>query len=178
MERADRELAFMLRYENIAWFSDGKVKILDRRVYPRKQEFVICENYHEVIQALRDMVTKSAGPYTAAASAMALAAFECKNMSGEKQREYLQKAAVEIANARPTTAKRMGLITSGCLDTAFKAMDKGENISDAIMDYTVKINNMRYNKVYKMAQYLADMIPAHGAVMTQCFGETIVGQLL
>lgn len=177
MERADRELAFMLRYENIAWFSDGKVKILDRRVYPRKQEFVICENYHEVIQALRDMVTQSAGPYTAAASAMALAAFECKNMSGEKQREYLQKAAVEIANARPTTAKRMGLITSGCLDTAFKAMDKGENISDAIMDYTVKINNMRYNKVYKMAQYLADMIPAHGAVMTQCFGETIVGQL-
>ncbi len=177
MERADKDLAFMLQYENIAWFDDGKVKILDRRVYPRSREFVVCENYHEVIRALRDMVTQSAGPYTAAAAAMALAAFECRNMSEKDQREYLKKAAAEIANARPTTAKRMGLITAGCLDTAVRAMESGENVSDAIVEYTVKINNMRYNKVYKMAQYLADMIPIHGTVMTQCFGETIVGQL-
>lgn len=177
MERADKDLAFMLQYENIAWFDDGKVKILDRRVYPRSREFVVCENYHEVIRALRDMVTQSAGPYTAAAAAMALAAFECGNMSEKDQREYLKKAAAEIANARPTTAKRMGLITAGCLDAAVRAIESGENVSDAIVEYTVKTNNMRYNKVYKMAQYLADMIPTHGTVMTQCFGETIVGQL-
>ncbi len=177
MERADKDLAFMLQYENIAWFDDGKVKILDRRIYPRSREFVVCENYHEVIRALRDMVTQSAGPYTAAAAAMALAAFECGNMSEKDQREYLKKAAAEIANARPTTAKRMGLITAGCLDAAVRAIESGENVSDAIVEYTVKTNNMRYNKVYKMAQYLADMIPTHGTVMTQCFGETIVGQL-
>ena len=123
------------------------------------------------------MVTQSAGPYTAAAAAMALAAFECGNMSEKDQREYLKKAAAEIANARPTTAKRMGLITAGCLDAAVRAIESGENVSDAIVEYTVKTNNMRYNKVYKMAQYLADMIPTHGTVMTQCFGETIVGQL-
>ena len=33
MERADKDLAFMLQYENIAWFSDGKVKILDPCLY-------------------------------------------------------------------------------------------------------------------------------------------------
>ena len=37
---------------------------------------------------------------------------------------------------------------------------------------------MRYNKVYKMAQYLVSTFPEHGAVMTQCFGETIVGMML
>ena len=177
MERADKELAFMLQYENIAWYSDCKVKILDRRVYPREKKFVICENYHEVISALRDMVTQSAGPYTAAAAAMSLAACECRNKGENEQKEYLRKAAIEIANARPTTAKRMGLITSGCLETAYKALESGDDVSEAIVNYTVKINNMRYNKVYKMAGYLADMIPAHGTVMTQCFGETIVGQL-
>lgn len=177
MERADKELAFMLRYENIAWFENGKVKILDRRVYPRKKEFVTCSSYPEVIQALRDMVTQSAGPYTAAAAGMALAAYECRNMNGALQVEFLKKAAFEIAHARPTTAKRMGLITAGCLDAAQKAMAEGKNLSDAIVEYTVAINNMRYNKVYKMAQYLSEMIPLHGAVMTQCFGETIVGQL-
>lgn len=177
MERADKELAFMLRYENIAWFENGKVKILDRRVYPRKKEFVICSSYPEVIQALRDMVTQSAGPYTAAAAGMALAAYECRNMNGAMQVEFLKKAAFEISHARPTTAKRMGLITAGCLDAAQKAMAEGKNLSDAIVEYTVAVNNMRYNKVYKMAQYLSEMIPSHGAVMTQCFGETIVGQL-
>ena len=29
-----------------------------------------------------------------------------------------------------------------------------------------------------MAKYLVDMFPDNGAVMTQCFGETIVGQML
>lgn len=177
MERADKDLAFMLQYENIAWYENGAVKILDRRVYPRKIEFVTCHDHIEVTKALKDMVTQSAGPYTAAAVGMALAAYECKNMGKAEQTEYLKKAAYTIAHARPTTANRMSLITNGCLDAAFKALEEGKNASDAIMEYTVRANNMRYNKVYKMAQYLADMIPAHGAVMTQCFGETIVGQM-
>ena len=29
MQRADHDLAFMLQYENIAWYEDGKVNILD-----------------------------------------------------------------------------------------------------------------------------------------------------
>ena len=34
MERQDAGLAFMLQYENIAWYEDGEVRILDRRIYP------------------------------------------------------------------------------------------------------------------------------------------------
>lgn len=40
MERADKDLAFLLQYENVAWYEDGKVRILDRRIYPAKIEFV------------------------------------------------------------------------------------------------------------------------------------------
>ena len=36
MARPDEGLAFMLRYENVAWYEDGKVRILDRRIYPAK----------------------------------------------------------------------------------------------------------------------------------------------
>ena len=177
MYRADEKLAFMLQYENIAWFDSGRVRILDRRVYPAKKDFVVCKNYHEVIKALRDMVTQSAGPYTAAAAAMSLAAYECRDRSEAEQREYLKNASMEIANARPTTAKRMGLITAGCLKEAYSALDSGKDTVETIQNYLVKINNMRYDKVGKMAGYLVDMIPEHGAVMTQCFGETIVGQM-
>ena len=64
--RADEGLAFLLQYENVAWYDAGEVRILDRRVYPAKTEFVTCRTHGEVAQAIRDMVTQSAGPYTAA----------------------------------------------------------------------------------------------------------------
>ena len=51
MERADKNLAFMLQYENIAWYENGKVRILDRRIYPTKVEFVECTTHQEVTQA-------------------------------------------------------------------------------------------------------------------------------
>ena len=178
MERADEGLAFMLRYENIAWYEDGRVRILDRRVYPRKVEFVVCTRHEEVTQAIRDMVTQSAGPYTAAAAGMALAAHECAGMTAEKQLAYLRDASENISHARPTTAGRMSLITGGCLAAAEQAVKAGGSAVDAIMEQLVRANNQRYGKVRLMAGHLVDMIPDNGAVMTQCFGETIVGMML
>ena len=177
MERADKDLAFMLRYENVAWFTDGAVKILDRRIYPAKTQFVVCRSYPEVITALREMVTQSTGPYTAAGAAMALAAFECRGQTKEKQAQFLIKAAAEISNARPTTAKRMAIITNECLRAALDAIESEKDASEAVNERLIQLNNIRYNKVYKMAQYLCDKIPSGGGVMTQCFGETIVGQM-
>ena len=48
MQREDYNLAFLLRYENVAWYENGKVRILDRRVYPYKIEFVEFTNYMKV----------------------------------------------------------------------------------------------------------------------------------
>ena len=66
MERQDTEMPTLLQYENVAWYEAGKVRILDRRIYPTRLEFVECTTYQEVAQAITDMVTQSAGPYTAA----------------------------------------------------------------------------------------------------------------
>lgn len=178
MERQDRDLAFMLRYENVAWYENGVVRILDRRVYPTTVSFVICRHHDEVRQAIADMVTQSAGPFTAAAMGMALAAYECRDMAADAQKAYLQAASDNIAHARPTTVKRMLLITRGCLPAAFAAIDRGEDVSDAIVWHTVEANNIRYGKVREMAEHLADVIPDNGTVLTQCFGETIVGMML
>ncbi|MEG2930028.1 MAG: S-methyl-5-thioribose-1-phosphate isomerase, partial [Oscillospiraceae bacterium] len=65
----------MLTYENVAWYDSGKVRILDRRCYPQRVQSVECCTYQEVAMAIADMVTQSAGPYTAAGMGMALAAF-------------------------------------------------------------------------------------------------------
>ena len=178
MERADQGLAFMLQYENVAWYDAGEVRILDRRIYPTKVEFVRCKTHQEVAQAIADMVTQSAGPYTAAAMGMALAAHECNSLSGEKQLEYLEEAAYTLSHARPTTTSRMELVTGGCIQAAKRALKAGESVPETIRQHAIAANNLRYNKIHKMAEYLVDMFPNDGGVMTQCFGETIVGQML
>lgn len=178
MERADQGLAFLLQYENIAWYESGTVRILDRRVYPREVSFVVCRSHQEVTQAIADMVTQSAGPYTAAAMGMALAAWECRHLSGEGQLAYLRQAGETISHARPTTVPRMQQITGSCLGAAQKALEQGEAVPEAIVAHTIRINDRRYRKVEQMAEYLVDMFPDRGTILTQCFAETIVGQML
>lgn len=178
MERADAGLAYMLQYENIAWYEDGAVRILDRRIYPAKKEQVVCRNHVEVMQAIRDMVTQSAGPYTAAPMGMALAAWECRDLPEEEQIAYLEKAADCISDARPTTKSRMIQVTQGCIPVAKQALAEGRPADLAIREHVIEVNNARYNRLRKAAGYLADTFPDNGTVMTQCFGETIVGMML
>ena len=178
MERQDKGLAFMLQYENVAWFDGREVRILDRRVYPARVEFVTCRTHQQVARAIADMVTQSAGPYTAAAMGMALAAHECRDRSAEAQLEWLEAASQRISHARPTTVSRMKIITEGCLAAARRAIEAGGDAAQAVMDHTIEANNLRYSRVRSTAKYLVDMFPDNGAVMTQCFGETIVGMML
>lgn len=178
MERYDQDLAFMLQYENVAWFQDGKVNILDRRIYPTEVKFVTCNTYQEVAQAITDMVTQSAGPYTAAGMGMALAAYEVKNRKQLDQMEFLTKASYDISHARPTTANRMEIITKGCLQVAKKAMEMGADPVQAIAERTIESLNRRYSTMEKVGEYLADLFPSKGTIMTQCFGETIIGMML
>ena len=178
MIRADENLAFMLQYENVAWYEDGKVRILDRRIYPAKVEFVTCLKHEEVAQAIADMVTQSAGPYLAAGMGMALAAYECRNKTGEEAEQYLEKAADTLSHARPTTAARMEAITEKCRQVGIEALKKGERMDEAIFLHTLDEINQKYFRLEKSAQYLVELFPDKGTALTQCFGETIVGMML
>ena len=178
MERKDTGLAFLLQYENVAWYESGRVKILDRRIYPEKITYVECTSWQEVRQAIADMVTQSAGPYTAAAMGMALAAYQVRNKAVDTQRRFLEEAAHGLAHARPTTANRMGLITAGCLTVAEHALKAGQDAAAALFNAAVDSLNRRYGIMEKVGNYLADLFPQGGGILTQCFGETIVGMML
>ena len=179
MERQDKDLAWMLQFDNIAWYEDGKVRILDRRIYPIEVNFVICETHQEVAKAIGDMITQSAGPYVAAAMGMALAAYECRGKAEDEQIRFLEDAAYTISHARPTTSKRMQLITASCVDAAREALATGKSdVSEVIKEHAIEQNNTRYARIGETGKYLASLFPEHGAVMTQCFAETILGTML
>lgn len=178
MIRADQDLAFLLRYENIAWYEEGKVRILDRRIYPIRTEFVTCTRHEEVAQAIADMVTQSGGPYTAAAMGMALAAFECRDQKKADQIAYLEKAAYTLSHARPTTVAKMVISVDSCLEAAKQAMESGADVVNAVFERAVEDVNKKYERIERTGVYLANMIPQGGTVMTQCFAETIIGMML
>ncbi len=178
MERMDRNMPFLLRYENVAWYEEGAVRILDRRVYPTEIRFVTCRSYPEVAQAIADMVTQSAGPYTAVGMGMALAAWQVRGQSRERQSAFLKQAAYDLAHSRPTTANRYGQITERAAAVAEEALDNGQDPVQAIVLSVIESLNRRYSTMQVVGNYLADLIPNGGAILTQCFGETIIGTVI
>ncbi|MEA4993384.1 MAG: S-methyl-5-thioribose-1-phosphate isomerase [Oscillibacter sp.] len=178
MHRCDDNMPFLLQYEHVAWYENGRVRILDRRIYPTEVRFVECVTYHEVVQAIADMVTQSAGPYTAVGMGMALAAYECRDKGKAEQAAFLKQAAYDLAHARPTTANRYGIITNNCADVAAQALENGEDPIEKIVEATVESLNRRYSTMQIVGDHLADLIPSGGTILTQCFGETIIGTMI
>ena len=178
MERMDSNMPFLLKYENVAWYENGRVRILDRRVFPTERRFVECADYREVCQAIADMVTQSAGPYTAVGMGMALAAHQVSGKSADEQKAFLQQAAYDLAHSRPTTANRYGQITYRCAQVGSEAIDAGKDPVEAIVENTVESLNRRYSTMQIVGNYLEELIPEGGTILTQCFGETIIGTLI
>ena len=177
MVRMDENMPFLLQYENVAWYENGKVRILDRRIFPEVR-FVECTDYHEVAQAITDMVTQSAGPYTAVGMGMALAAYQVKDKTEAEQMAFLKQASYDLAHARPTTANRYGQITNRCVEVAEKALAEGKDPIQAIVENTVESMNRRYSTMQIVGDHLAALIPNNGTLLTQCYGETIIGTVI
>ena len=178
MVRMDNDMPFLLQYENVAWYDNGKVRILDRRVYPTEVRFVECTDYREVAQAITDMVTQSAGPYTAVGMGMALAAWQVRDKAEAEQVAFLKQASYDLSPARPTTANRYGQITNRCVDVAAQALAEGKDPISAIVENTVESLNRRYSTMQIVGDRLAELIPNNGTILTQCFGETIIGTVM
>lgn len=178
MTRIDHDLAFLLRFENIAWYEPGQVRILDRRVYPYELNFVTCYRHEEVAQAITDMVTQSGGPYLAAVMGMALACEEALKQSELSLEAYLKKAQQTIAFARPTTSKRMNQLCQNAVEKALAAAEAGHDPIEAVRQEALAEISERYRRYEQTARYLVAQFPQNGTVMTQCFGETIVGMML
>ncbi|MDO5301255.1 MAG: s-methyl-5-thioribose-1-phosphate isomerase [Tissierellia bacterium] len=172
----DDDLAFMLRAEHVAIYEDGVVRILDRRIYPIRVEYVTCHSPMEVRQALQAMVTQSAGPYTACAMGMALAAHEARNMDREQALEHLERSGELMATARPTTQVRMEQVVAGALKVARETEDFTD-LDLILRDHALRAMESRYASIERVAEHLLPLLPDQGTVMTQCFGETIIGMM-
>ncbi len=179
--RQDYDLAYMLRFENVAWYQDGVVRILDRRIYPIRTEHIECYTYQEVAQAIKDMVTQSEGPYTAAAMGMALAAYQAKGKTKKEVLQIMTDAAYALSHARPTTSEQMKGIVYGALEIAKKDIEQGRTgdiLIEDMFEFAYNYVNNNYKRYSIIGKYMAEKIPYNGTILTQCFAGTVVGTML
>lgn len=178
MGRMDQNLAFLLRYENVAWYQDGGVKILDRRVYPGSVEYVICKDYQESAQAITDMVTQSGGPWIAALQAMVMTAFQVQDLPEAEIEKKMEDAAFCLSHARPTTSDGMAASTAQIVDYAKKIIKQGARLGPAIQEYVQRIIEDNYRSSRTIAENVVDLLPDDVTIITQCFAETLIGFIL
>lgn len=174
-ERADKGLPFLLQYENVAKYEDGVIYVLDRRVYPRRVEFVRCENYHQAAQTIRDMVTQSGGPRLVASLGMVSAAREARGKPIDEAIAILKQAAYELSHARPTTSQDLARQIEHLRQLAEDALKQGQDPEEITLIHTYRILNERYRNARKIASYAVDLLPNRVTILTQCFAETLIG---
>lgn len=175
MVRADNGLPFLLQYENVARYEDGNVIILDRTKYPTVTEYVTCRDYHEVTQAIADMITQSGGPYWAAAFGLVSAARAVKNYPPEKAIEELEKAANTLAHARVTTSKGMEKHVTNILEVAKQSVRDGVDPESETLAFVNQLREDDYLKARKIGENTVSLFPDNPVVLTQCFAEDFIG---
>ncbi|MBQ1781785.1 MAG: S-methyl-5-thioribose-1-phosphate isomerase, partial [Methanobrevibacter sp.] len=99
--------------KTLEW-EDNKLKLIDQRKLPDDLNYVYCDNYQDVIEAIKNMTVRGAPAIgVSAAFGMALADIEGVD---------LKKAADEIKSARPTAVN------------LFWAVDRILNSDDALAE--------------------------------------------
>lgn len=114
----------------------NKLKLIDQTRLPDELSYVYCDNYRDVIVAIRDMIVRGAPAIgVAAAFGMALADIEGVD---------LDKAAVEIKAARPTAVNLFWAVdrvleSDNPLDEALKMYDEDMATNRAIGKFGAEV---------------------------------------
>ncbi len=137
--------------ETLYW-KNNCLHILDQRRLPKEKIYIICSNYSDVVDCIKDMAIRGAPAIgVAAAWGIALAAGRRKFSSPKKIGEYLNKICVDFANSRPTAVnlfwaiERMKLCARKLKDKSLAAIQQGlleeaQNIHNTLSEIKIKIS--------------------------------------
>ena len=82
-------------------FKDEKLILIDQRKLPKKEEYFICNNYEDVIFAIKEMVVRGA-PAIGVTAAYGIAIYVLKEENKSKLIENFETVCEKFAKTRPT----------------------------------------------------------------------------
>jgi methylthioribose-1-phosphate isomerase len=152
------------------------VRILDRRVFPARVEWVVARTPEAVAGAIRDMVTQSSGPLYAACAGMALAALQARSLALPSARERVAAAGHALATARPTNAHPRDTVAR-ILAAAADAASTADLVEIVVAEARVVEAEYRDAGV-RIGRATLDLLPERATVLTHCWAEAYLFGLL
>jgi len=147
------------------------VRILDRRVFPLKTEYVDCRTYEDVAVAIEEMVTQSSGPFFAASAGFVLAARDAAKIgSVDDRRALLSRAAARLLKTRPTNNNIRDVI--GLLVKQAEAVISQSDIGQIMEEVTRQAWARQHQYSRDLGDNAAKMINDGDSILTHCWGES------
>lgn len=129
-------------------WEDNKLKLIDQTKLPDELTYVYCDNYQDVIVAIKDMIVRGAPAIgVSAAFGMALA-----ELAGED----MDKVAIEMKSARPTAVNLMW------------AVDRIMASENSALDEALKMFQEDIDTNMAIGKYGAEVIDENDTVLTHC----------
>jgi methylthioribose-1-phosphate isomerase len=146
------------------------VRILDRRVFPHRVEFVECPDIESCAQAIEAMVTQSAGPGKVAGAALVLASESCADADAEGRIMAMNAAGDRLLRTRPTNNNIRDVVATVKANLAEIA---GRDDFVAAVDALVRQQwDMRLKNSRRLGTAAAALIEDGDSILTHCWAET------
>jgi S-methyl-5-thioribose-1-phosphate isomerase len=148
------------------WREGSNVKMINQTVLPHKFEILTLKNSKETSNAIKNMICRGAGAVGCAAGyGMAQAALEAKNLNLTEFIKYLEVAAKQLRNTRPTAVNLFHAIdrclkagSEGCIkERVIKVVEEADRIVEEDLDSSKKIG-----------KYGSKLIKKGERVLTHC----------
>ncbi|BFM25401.1 S-methyl-5-thioribose-1-phosphate isomerase [Microbacterium sp. che218] len=147
----------------------GVVRILDRRVFPSRVEWVDAATPDEVATAIRDMVTQSSGPLYAATAGMALAALQARELPVGEARAALGRAGRALATARPTNAHPRDAVAR--ILAAGRDADDTATLVAATVDTAAAVDRDYREASLRLGRATLSLLPESPRILTHCWAD-------
>ncbi len=154
----------------IKWTDEG-VLMLDQRLLPTEEKWIVLRSYNEVAQAIREMVVRGAPAIgISAAYGIALGIKHFVGTNVEDMEDELEFIANFMAETRPTAVNLFWAI-----ERMKKAFQKAKNqhktvseIKQILIEEARKIHQEDIEAQEKIAQYGGELIKDESVVLTHC----------
>jgi methylthioribose-1-phosphate isomerase len=147
------------------------VRILDRRLFPFREEFVVCRTYEDVAVAIEEMVTQSAGPFFAASAGLILAARLAETGASASSRlALMEAAAARLIKTRSTNNNIRDVITylMGVAREDVTTRGFANRLETAMRDAWAE----RRARSRRLGEFAATLVEEGDTILTHCWAET------
>ncbi|MFG6476026.1 hypothetical protein ACFXP7_06510 [Microbacterium sp. P06] len=147
----------------------GVVRILDRRVFPARVEWMVAKTPDAVATAVRDMVTQSSGPLYAATAGMALAALQSRDLPLGAARTALGHAGRALATARPTNAHPRDAVAT--ILAAGRDADTTGELVEATLSAAAGVDRDYRDAARRLGRATLSLLPESPRILTHCWAD-------